>query len=310
MRRALTVLILSGGCAAVACAEEPPAPAEDSVMVQGRGMVRSFTEGVARTVDRWFGDKPFEQGGRVSGSIGFKVLVRQDDEPNRSLNFRARLNLPNLSDKLYLFVGKENEQEMITDRPEAFRRRELLLPVERRDEERVFAGVGAAFMEALEFRVGVRGGLKPYAQGRYKRDWMLGPEDAIAFRETVFWRSADGLGSTTALNYSHALSPTVALRWQNAATISEDTDGWTWSTSVGAFKLYGKNHTASLEAIMTGDTGEKDNVSEYGVRAVWERPVYRDWTILELSIGHFWPREDGDDARKHWALGLGVKVNF
>lgn len=310
MRRALSILILSGSYAAVACAEESPAPADDSVMVQGRGMVRSVTEGVARRVDRWFGDKPFEQGGRISGSIGFKVLARQHDEPNQSVNFRARLDLPNLSDKLFIFVGKENEREMITDRPEEFRRRELLLPVDRRDEERVFAGVGAALMDALEFRVGVRGGFKPYAQARYRRDWMMTGNDALAFRETVFWRPADGVGSTTALNYSHALSSSVALRWQNAATISEDTDGWTWSTSVGAFKLYGKDHTASLEAIVTGDTGEKDNISEYGVRAVWERPVYRDWTILELSIGHFWPREDGDDARKHWALGLGVKVNF
>lgn len=308
MRRELAAMICAGLVAPPVAAQE--AAAEDNWLVEGRGMVRSFTESVARHVDGWFGDKPFEQGGRVSGSIGFKVLTRQHESPDKSVSFRARLDLPNLEDKAYLFFGRENEDELVTDQPEEFRRRQLLLPEDDRDEQTLFAGIGYALRDAFDFRAGVRGGYKVYAQARYKKEWQLSQHDGIALRETLFWKPSDGFGSTTSLNYSHALSNTVALRWLNAATNSQDTEGWAWSSSVGVYKYYKKDHAASVEAIVSGAAHADDTPSEYGVRATWERPIYRDFTILELSLGHFWPQGDSDDARKHWAFSLGVDVYF
>ena len=130
MRRSLASCILFGylvGAGATEPASSAPvqdAGSEDSIIVRGRVAVRDLTEYVARHVDRWFGDKPFEAGGRVSGSIGFKVLAQQHESPEKNLRFRARLDLPNVTDKAYLFFGRENRRELIADQPEAFTRHE------------------------------------------------------------------------------------------------------------------------------------------------------------------------------------------
>lgn len=308
MRPDVAALMVAGALAAPTVAAQ--SAADDNLLVEGREMVRSFTESVARRVDGWFGDKPFEEGGKVSGNIGFKFLSRQYEGTDKNITFGARLDLPNVKDKAYLFFGRENEDELVSDQPEEFRRRQLLLPEDPRRDQTLFAGVGFALRDLFDFRAGVRGGYRVYAQARYRKEWQLGPSDAIALRETLFWKPSDGFGSTTSLNYSHALSPSVALRWLNAATNSQDTDGWTWSTSAGVYKYFGKDHSVSLEAIVSGAAHAQETPSEYAVRAVWERPIYRDWTILELTVGHFWPQGNEDDARRHWAFGLGVDILF
>lgn len=317
MRRSLASCILLGYLVGAGAAEpalsapEQDAGSADSIIVRGRAAVRDLTESVARRVDHWFGDKPFDPGGRVSGSIGFKFLAQQHESPEMNLRFRARLDLPNVKEKAYLFFGQENERELITDQPEPFTRRELLLPEDRKADQTLFAGLGYALLDVIDFRAGVRGGFKPYVQARYKTNWRLSERDGMDFRETVFWRPDDGVGATTALNFGHAYSPSVALRWQNAGTISKETDGMAWSSSLGLFKSYGADRMASLEALVSGATAASDDLREYGVRAVWLQPIYRDWTILEVSVGHFWPQGDAKAERsRNWALGVGVDIRF
>ena len=275
-----------------------------------RGYAHDAVEWVAREVDGWFGDKPFEQGGRVNGSIGLSFLWRQDEGFDWLTRFRVRVDLPNLRDKAYVFVGRDNEREVVSDRPEGFTRREQLLQ-ETRDDQSFFAGLGSQLGDVISLRAGFRGGLKPYAQARYQNTWDLGRRDAIEFKETVFWTVDDGFGTTTALNYGHLFDPSLALRWNSAATWSQDTDGVAWASSLGMYKDYGFQRLLSLEALINGETGGDAEVSEYGVRARWEQPVYKDWLLGELILGYFWPRKDAVTERgQSWAIGAGLQMRF
>jgi len=267
-------------------------------------------EWVARGVDSWFGDKPFEQGGRVAGSIGLSFLWRQDEGIDWLTRFRVRLDLPNIREQAYLFIGRDNEREVVTDRPEGFTRREQLLQ-ETRDDQSFFAGLGTQIADAISLRAGFRGGLKPYAQARYQNLWELGQRDQIEFRETVFWTVDDGFGTTTALNYGHLFNPSLALRWQSAATWSQDTDGVAWASSLGLYKDFGYQRRLSLEALVNGETGGVAEVSEYGIRTRWEQPIYKDWLLAELILGYFWPRKDSLTERiQTWAVGAGIQMRF
>lgn len=317
MKRSLAGCMLLGylasGWAAGAAASEASSPAEAGIPIldRSRAMVHDFTEGVARHVDSWFGDKPFEQGGKVSGSIGFKFLGRQHESPDASFRFGAKLDMPNVKDNTYLFFGQENERELLTDQPEPFTRRELLLPEDRRDDQTLFAGIGIALRDYIDFRAGLRSGIKPYAQARYKKAWVTGERNRIDFRETLFWNRKDGVGSTTSLSFGHGFSRSLAFRWHLAGTISDETDGLAWSNSMGIFKTFGDQRSLSLEALIGGTTAGSDNVSETGVRAIWKQPVYRDWTLVEVSLGHFWPQGDAkDESRRGWALGVGFEILF
>ncbi|AVR86998.1 hypothetical protein [Thauera aromatica] len=282
------------------------------MLEQTRTKVRGLTVWLGETVNDWFGDRPFEDGGEVThGRLGLRLLWRQDEGWDTNVRLRARFDLPNLRDKAYIFLGRQNERELVTDQPETFTREQQLLEERRKEDQSGFIGLGYALRRNIDLRAGVRGGYKVYAQARLRKQWALSVQDRIEFRETVFWTVKDHFGSTTSFNYEHAFTPALALHWQNAATITKETDGFAWSSSLGLFRQFGDQRVLSGEIVATGETGMRDKLSEYGVRVKWQQPVYRDWLIGELIAGHFWPKGDEEPEREQrWAVGANLEMRF
>lgn len=310
---ALSLCAMPWAALASQAADEPEtaSPEVAQALENTRRSVRSSTEWLARGVDGWFGNKPFSQGGKVSdGLLGLSLLSRQHENADFSLRFNARLRLPNLEDRAYLFLGRDDRREVISDKPDAFSRQQRLLP-ENPADRAFFAGIGLLAHESLQFHLGLRGGLKPYAQARYKKPWQLGPADLVELRETLFWSLDERLGSTTALSYEHAFSSTLAMRWLNAATITQHSKKFEWSSGLGAYQSFGDQRLLSLEALCSGLQGSGVAVSDYGLQLKWEQPLHKDWLLGELLIGHFWPRPDALSPRgRAWALGGTLKMKF
>ena len=283
----MLIASVTGAAEPAANLVSPEAAQEEGILDTTRSQVRSFSLWLGESVNDWFGDRPFEDGGKVThGRLGLRNRWRQDEGWDTNVRFRARFDLPNLRDKAYAFIGRQNERELLTDQPEAFTREQLLLEQQRREDQTGFAGLGVALRKNLDFRVGVRGMLKFYTQARYRKQWALSAQDRIEFRETIFWNNKDKFGSTTTLDYEHAFTPKLSLRWQNATTISEKTDDFAWGSSLGLFSHYGDDRMLSSEMVVSGETGAPENVDEYGVRMKWTQPVYRDWLIGEFIVGH------------------------
>jgi hypothetical protein len=262
-------------------------------------------------VDSWFGDKPFSQGGKVTdGRFSVGLLTREQEDPAVSVRFNARFRLPNVEEKTYFFLGRDDRREVVSDKPGAFSRQQRLLRENAADRS-FFAGLGRSLDDAVDFRIGFRGGLKPYAQVRYRKQWQLASADLFDFRETIFWSVDDHVGSTTATSYEHAFSSTLAGRWLTSATITQRVRKFEWSSSVGAYKLLGQQRVLSLEALIGGLQGSGVTVADYGLQTRWEQPVYQDWLLGELIVGHFWPRADAASLRQRaWALGGVLKMKF
>jgi hypothetical protein len=289
-----------------------PAAAEtETIFEPARRSVRSTTEWLARGVDSWFGDKPFSEGGKVSdGRLSIFLLTRQHETPDLSVRFNARVYLPNLQDRAYLFLGRDDSRETVTDQPEALSRQQRLLRENSADTS-FFAGLGFALQDTVQFRIGFHGGLKPYAHARYGQSWQASEKDRVDIRETLFWTPDDRIGSTTALSYEHAYSSSLMLRWLSAATITQDSKRFEWSSSLGAYRSFGHQHLLSLEALCSGLEGSGVPVTDIGVQVKWEQPVHKDWLVGEILVGHFWPRPDAQAERKRaWALGAGLKMMF
>lgn len=307
----------TGNGASSASGSPPSQDAPDSanteqtgVLDKGRAAVHDAVEWAARGIDGWFGDKPFEEGGRVAGRIQLGTLWRQDEGNDWLTRFGVRLNLPNVERFGFVFFGRDNEKDVIADKPDAFTRREQLLP-ETRDDQSFFAGLGTQIADAVSLRAGFRSGVKPFAQARYQRLFEFGERDSLEFKETVFWTVDDGFGSTTALFYDHAYSPSLALRWQSAATFSQESDGVEWSSSVGLYKSFGRQRLLSIEALVNGETGLDVGATEYGVRTRWQQPIYRDWLIADMTVGYFFPRKESVTERgRAWALGASILMRF
>lgn len=292
-------------------ADALPPTSTDLALESTRRTVRSTVEWLASGVDSWFGDKPFSEGGKVSnGELGLSVSKREDQSASYGVRFRARFRLPNLESYQYVFVGNDDRREVVTDQPDTFSRQQQLLRTQDRDNT-FFAGIGAILRDSIDLRLGFRGGLKPYAQARYRHPWELSPTDRIEFRETLFFTFADRLGSTTALSYEHTLSPTLVARWLNAATATQDSKDLTWSSSLGTYKSYGDQRILALEALFSGVVGAPVSVSDYGLQTRWSQPIHKDFVIGEITVGHFWPRADATQPRtRAWAIGSAIRLKF
>jgi hypothetical protein len=301
-----------------AVASPPPAPESSSPPAAGEGeletarrSVRSATEWLARGVDSWFGDRPFKDGGKVTdGALSASLSRNQDEGTHSSLHFNARVRLPNIERQTYLFFGRDNEREAVTDTPTELSRQQRLIP-ETREQTSLVAGVAVSTVDAVDLRLGVRGGLKPYAQARYRQFWEFGAADRVDFRETLFWTLDDHVGSTTALSLERGISPTLAARWLTAATITQVTRKFEWTSNLGAYRSLGAQRTLSLEALVSGGQAPGVGISDVGLQVRWEQPIHKDWLLGDIVVGRFWPRQDAaSDAIRGWALGCGVKMLF
>lgn len=286
-------------------------PAAAGALERTRHSVRSAVEWLARGIDSWFGDQPFSDGGKVTdGILSATLLRRKDHGIESSVHANASLRLPNLERRAYLFVGRDNEREVVTDRPAALTRQQRLLP-ESADQTSVLAGIGLALKDTVDFRLGVRGGLKPYAQARWRRSWQPDPAERADLRETLFWTLDDHFGSTTVLSLEHGVSPTLGVRWLSAATITQVTRKFEWISTLGAYRSFGARRLLGVEALASGGQAPGAGISDAGLQLRWEQPIHQDWLIGEVVVGRFWPRVDtAIDVTRGWALGCGVKMLF
>ena len=129
----------------------------------------------------------------------------------------------------------------------------------------------------------------------------------------MFWTAAARFGSTTALSYELGLSPMLALRWVNVATITQESRNFEWSSTLGAYQSFGWQRQLALELIVngTGTQGTGVGASDRGVLLKWEQPLHENWLFGEVAVGHFWPRTDALSNRtRAWAAGAGLKMRF
>jgi len=292
-------------------AGEPEQSKPNAMLESSRAQVRATTEWLARGVDSWFGNRPFEDGGLVTdGRLSLGLLKRQDQSMDYDVRFNVHLRLPNAEKFAYFFIGRDDKRDIVSDKPATFSDQQRLLR-ERREDPSFFAGLGLELPKGVDARIGFRGGLKPYAQVRYKASWTLAGGLQIDFRETLFWAKDDRFGSTTALSLAKPLSADLTLRWLGAFTTTQESPKLDASSSLGAYRSFGGQRLLSLEALLNAVQGSGVGPSDYGVQVKWEQPIYREWLLAEVLAGHFWPRPDAAFPRSRaWALGASVKMNF
>jgi hypothetical protein len=288
-----------------------PASTTSAMIEATQTSVRESAIWMARGVDSWFGDQPFTEDGAVrDGRLGLNLRYRQDEGFSVDLRFNARFTLPNLETLGYVFVGRDNPREIIADVPGAFTGADRLTPAP--DENlSFFAGFGRALNEAVDLRLGFRGGLKPYAQARYRKPWAFGPDDRLEFRQTVFWSADDRLGATAAVSAEHDLSPILVARWLTAATVTQEEPDLGWQSRLSLHRAFGPERWLSGELLLSGRRNMGVDVKDVGVQLRWEQPLHQDKLLGEFIVGHFWPRPEASEPRgRAWAAGLSLKLKF
>lgn len=292
-------------------------PEEEPTLDAVRRRIHETVCGANLWFDGLFGERMDVANARaVSGWIEGSDLYSQAEGNQLKLRVRLRYDLPNLENRVALFLGRGDERELIEDRIEGMAVRSSIFGLESQDDW--LAGLGYAppgkLGSRFDLRLGARLSSEPrvYVQGRYRRDFLVGEKSAIRLRETVFWENREnGFGTTLSADFEHLLNPRMLFRWNNLATLSQGTEGTRWRT--GLFVYQGLEHRRALlyQIFVRGETAAEVPLREYGGRTAFRMSFGRPWLYGNFTVGYSWPRFEREEERTGSALvGFGIEMQF
>ncbi|TVP45638.1 MAG: hypothetical protein EA350_08825 [Gemmatimonadales bacterium] len=252
---------------------------------------------------------------RTSGGVDLSVRVSEFHGTEPDAGLRLRYDLPNLEERVNVFVGRGDGRDAVQDRE---RRGVVRQPSGIQEEEdRWIAGLGflpfERWADAADFRVGVRPATAPvvFAQARFQQRRAAGPWAELNVRQTVFWENRDGFGVTGGADYHHLVGTRHLLHWEAIGTYSQGSEGAEWRSEATAWRRFGGFQSVGLQPFALGATAREVPLEEYGVRARYRRPLGGPTLMGDFVVGYSWPRLDAATPREGSALaGIGVQLVF
>lgn len=264
--------------------------------------------------DGLFGARDVDVARGSHGRLEVSTAYSEFTGSRTRLRFNARVRLPALEERLSAFVGVDDEDDFVRDRSEgaALRPRP-----DSTDRDEFLAGLG--FVGATtdrfqsEFRVGARSIKMPkvFVQNRFTYVPYSETQNRIFLRLTPFWNNRDGAGVTSNTSVDHILAEAFLLRWDTAATITEESPGLDWRSAVILYQNLRGTRAVAYEAFVRGATGAPEPLGDVGVRCVYREPFYKGSLFGQLILGYSWPRDDPALQREGATdIGLGVEMPF
>lgn len=240
-----------------------------------------------------------------SDFYGNKTRVRLD----------VRADFPNISKNLSGFFGREDNDAFLRDRGERFGLRAQFPTVD--GDDAWLAGLGYSLPGSenvrSDFRVGVRGFAHPmlFVQNRIGYIPWSDDDQLLYLRATPFWNTDDGFGFTTGFDFSHVLSKSRLLRWSNVATITQESEGVDWRSSLIHYHALRKRRAIAYQTFIRGATEAEVPLREYGLQTVFRHPLLHQRLWGEWVLAYTWPKDErGQEREGSWGLGFGVELPF
>ena len=292
------------------------APDDEQMIDETRRRLHETLCGASLWFDGLFGERRNIEAargarGRVETSVthseffGTKFRTRLD----------VRVDLPNLEERAELFFGRDDDDSFVRDRTEGFALRSQFPQLD--DDDEWLAGLGYRLPGnrnfRSDFRVGVRNLRTPraFVRNRIRYNAYSTSRSVVHFRLTPFWNTLDGFGVSPGFDYSYVLSPTRLLRWGNAGTVSEKTEGLDWRSALILYQGLPQGRGVALEGFVRGSTDDPGELVEYGSRLIFRQPLAKNRLTAELVSGYSFPKIDPDESRDgSFLVGLGLEMPF
>ena len=227
----------------------------------------------------------------------------------------VRVDLPNLEDRLSVFLGRDDEDEFVRDRGEGFGIRSQFPNIA--DQDEWLAGLGYSLPEnerfSSDFRVGVRNLRMPraFVQSRIRYNAYSDKRNLVHLRLSPFWNTRDRFGITPGVDISRVLSQTRLLRFSNVGTISQESVGFDWRSALILYQSLREKRGVALETFVTGGTELEVSIFEFGSRAIYRQPLSRERLWLEVITGYTWPKEFRTQTRDgSYQVSLALELPF
>ena len=291
-------------------------PHGEGFVDESRRILEETFCGATLWFDGLFGGEPDLGNARaVSGRVELSALHTEFDGEDYNGRLRLNYDLPNLERRVRLFLGREDEEDFVTDRREGFAIRSSVFGLE--SDEEWLAGLGYSppgrWLNKTDFRVGgkVKSAPEVFVQWRYRQNVFLGEDSVWRLRETLFYENRDGFGSTSSIDVDRVVRRDLLMRWANVGTISEATQGLEWRSAALLYKNLPGTRAIAGELFVRGATDAEVKMREYGTRFVYREPLGRPYLFGEVIVGYTWPRYERDLPREGSTMfGFGFELLF
>jgi len=297
--------------AAELCRDKPGDP--DWLSQVRAGLYRTLCSSAA-WFDGFFGNARFDDEYQaMHGSVAVGAGWDERDHWDPSVRFRARVRLPQLSERYDAFVGKVDPEEYVTELRDDFDTLPRQFAREQDDAVLLGLGYGQPGRGGGHFDAGVGAKLgwpvEPYAKGTYRYARPFLDRNLVRLREAIFWEEQEHFGVTTRVDLERLLAEDYLLRWTSSGTLSEKTEGVRWFSNMTLYQNLGNGRAFAYQGGISGESDREVGIVDYGLRIIFRRRIYREWLFLELRSSITWPRETLLERRES-NLGAGAAIEL
>lgn len=231
------------------------------------------------------------------------------------LRLDADIKLPNLNDRMFGFIGRDDEDDFARDRRETTNLHANFPQVE--DQDTWLAGLGYRLPHSddlnADFRIGASGVAHPklFVQTRLYYRLYSSDKTLVYVRATPFYTTRDGVGLTSGINYTYLLTPSRLLRFENIGTRSQETEGLNWRSELSLYENHHNDRGLSYQVFVRGETQEEVPIQDYGVEMTYRHPFAGHRLYAEWVLGYSFPRRYEDEDREgSVGVGVGLQMPF
>ncbi|MDX1644969.1 MAG: hypothetical protein R3244_11490 [Thermoanaerobaculia bacterium] len=289
---------------------------ERGVLDKTRSMLFEAVCKSGRWFDDFFGDEPYWMSARHTwGRFGLRLIGEEHEGLDHDVTFSANLHLPNLENKVNLFLRREEEEQFVADPDRSVR----LVPAlfQNRAEREWVLGAGYNPMggasKGIDFDGGVelRLPLEPYVRARYRHYWIFGETLLLRSMQSAYWRNQRGFGSSINTDVERSLGEDYLLRFTNFAAIDQSTYGVDWRSGLILFQSIGFDRALAYQIAVEGETDARIPVERWAGEVTYRQRMFREWFFGELLAGvAFIHPEIGSPREASFYLGVGFELEF
>lgn len=289
---------------------------DQPVQEQSQEVLRSWSCHTFRWFDSLWGKEQDFKEDQVNGWATTGIEYRDFDGFDPRFRIKVRAPLPNLNDRWDVIFGRVDEDSYISDTEAVDSVFTNPVLGGRSDNESWLLGLGhrrGKRRSGWDWSVGVRLRFppEPYAKVSWLYRQRLTENSDMRFRQTLFWRSEEGFGTTSRIDTAWAINPSDVMRWEGIARFSEETKGMDWYFGQTWYHLLENGSAYSLLGFVKGETDAEVEIDDAGLILVWRFPFTRDYMYLSMGPSLTWPRRKLTQERKaNLGFGIWIEIEF
>jgi hypothetical protein len=266
--------------------------------------------------DGFFGSRRFdEEARRTHGRAGAQIVWDDHDGIELDGTLKVKVDFPNLDHRFNAFLGREERDGFITGDEGDLN----FLPTffEREGGQEWLVGLGyrpvSNDRSTLDFDVGVDvdSRIDPFLRSRYRRYWLVGDDNLLRARQTVYWSDRKGVGSATRVDYERPLGWRTLGRATGNLVFDDETQGADWNSGITLYRGFTPNSAVAWYVGISGETGKEVPIESYGTRITYRQRMLREWFFGEILTGVTWPRDNLQQTRERaYHFGVGFEIQF